>query len=51
MIGVVEAVQQLQHEGGARQVADAAIGLVSGFGLVSYGKGLSTAGAILRRRG
>ncbi len=51
MIGVVEAVQQLQHEGGARQVADAEIGLVSGFGLVSYGKGLSTAGAILRRRG
>jgi acetyl-CoA acetyltransferase len=51
MIGVVEAVQQLQQEGGARQVADAAIGLVSGFGLVSYGKGLSTAGAILRRRG
>jgi acetyl-CoA acetyltransferase len=51
MIGVVEAVQQLQHEAGARQVADAEIGLVSGFGLVSYGKGLSTAGAILRRRG
>ena len=50
MIGVVEAVQQLQHEAGARQVEDARIGLVSGFGLVSYGKGLSMAGAILRRR-
>jgi acetyl-CoA acetyltransferase len=50
MIGVVEAVQQLQHEAGARQVEDARFGLVSGFGLVSYGKGLSTAGAILRRR-
>jgi acetyl-CoA acetyltransferase len=50
MIGVVEAVQQLQHEADRRQVTDAQIGLVSGFGLVSYGKGLCTAGAILRRR-
>jgi acetyl-CoA acetyltransferase len=50
MIGVVEAVQQLQHEAGERQVAGARVGLVSGFGLVSYGKGLCTAGAILRRR-
>jgi acetyl-CoA acetyltransferase len=49
MIGVVEAVQQLQHEAGDRQVADAGIGLVSGFGLISYGKGLCAAGAILRR--
>ena len=51
MIGVVEAVQQLQGEAGERQVSDAEVGLVSGFGLVSYGKGLCTAGAILRRRG
>ena len=49
MIGVMEAVQQLQHEAGERQVADASIGLVSGFGLVSFGKGLCTAGTILRR--
>lgn len=49
MIGLVEAVQQLQHEAGERQVADACTGLVSGFGLVSFGKGLCTAGAILRR--
>jgi len=49
MIGAVEAVQQLQHEAGERQVADACIGLVSGFGLISFGKGLCTAGAILRR--
>jgi acetyl-CoA acetyltransferase len=49
MIGVTEAVQQLQHEAGARQVQGAEVGLVSGFGLVSYGKGLCTAGAILRR--
>jgi acetyl-CoA acetyltransferase len=49
MIGVVEAVQQLQHEAGERQVADAGTGLVSGFGLISFGKGLCTAGALLRR--
>ena len=49
MIAVTEAVQQLQHEAGARQVQGAEVGLVSGFGLVSYGKGLCTAGAILRR--
>jgi acetyl-CoA acetyltransferase len=48
-IGLVEGITQLQHEAGARQVPDAATGLVSGFGLVSYGKGLCTAGAILRR--
>jgi acetyl-CoA acetyltransferase len=46
-IHVVEAVQQLQQEAGARQVADARVALVSGFGLVSYGKGLCTAGALL----
>jgi acetyl-CoA acetyltransferase len=47
-IGVVEAVCQLQHEAGERQVRNAEVGLVSGFGLVSYGKGLCTASAILR---
>lgn len=49
MIGVVEAVQQLQREADERQVAEASIGLVSGFGLISFGKGLCSAGAILRR--
>jgi acetyl-CoA acetyltransferase len=48
-IGLVEGITQLQHEAGARQVPAAATGLVSGFGLVSYGKGLCTAGTILRR--
>jgi acetyl-CoA acetyltransferase len=49
LIGLVEGVTQLQHEAGGRQVKGAATGLISGFGLVSYGKGLCTAGAILRR--
>lgn len=47
MIGVVEAVRQLQDEGGERQVEGAERALVSGFGLISYGKGLCTAAAIL----
>ena len=46
-IGLAEVVQQLQREAGERQVPDARIGLVSGFGLVSYGKGLSMAGLLL----
>lgn len=49
MIGVVEAIQQLQHEADERQVSHARRALVSGFGLVSYGKGLSTAGMIIER--
>jgi acetyl-CoA acetyltransferase len=48
-IAITEAVRQLQHEADGRQVADAEVALVSGFGLVSYGKGLCTAGALLGR--
>ncbi len=49
MIGVTEAVRQLQHEGGERQVPGASIGLVAGFGLVSYAKGLCASAMILQR--
>jgi acetyl-CoA acetyltransferase len=49
MIGAVEAIRQLQHEGGKRQVEAAAIGLVSGFGLISYAKGLCASAVILGR--
>jgi acetyl-CoA acetyltransferase len=45
MIGVFEAVTQLRGEAGDRQV-DCRQGLVSGYGMVSYGRGLSTAAAI-----
>lgn len=48
MIGVVEAVTQLRGEAGARQV-DCRRGLVSGYGMVAYGRGLSTSAAILER--
>ncbi|MEZ5101464.1 MAG: thiolase family protein [Thermoleophilia bacterium] len=49
LIHVTEAVQQLQGEAGARQVADARVGLVSGYGYISYGKGMCVAAAVLER--
>jgi len=48
MIGVYEGVVQLRGEAGARQV-DSQRGIVSGFGMVSYGRGLSSSAAILAR--
>ena len=47
MIGPVEAVRQLRAEAGDRQVAGARTALVSGFGMVAYGRGLSTSAMIL----
>jgi len=46
MIGVAEAVLQLRGEAGARQVR-ARRGLVSGYGMVAYGRGLSCSAAVL----
>lgn len=48
MIGVVEAVLQLRGEGGARQVR-ASRGVVAGYGMVAYGRGLSSSACILER--
>jgi acetyl-CoA acetyltransferase len=48
MIGVVESVLQLRGEGGARQ-ARCTRGVVAGYGMVSYGRGLSSSAAILER--
>jgi acetyl-CoA acetyltransferase len=47
MIGVTEAVRQLRGEGGARQVAGARRGIVSGYGMVAYGHGLSASALVL----
>jgi len=49
MIGVYEAVTQLRGEAGDRQVANARLGAVSGYGAVSYGRGLSASACILGR--
>jgi acetyl-CoA acetyltransferase len=49
MIGLTEAVRQLRREGGARQVKDASHGLVSGYGMVAYGHGLSSSALVLER--
>lgn len=50
MLGLVEGVRQLQGQGARRQVAGARTGLVSGFGMVGYGHGLTTAAVVLKRR-
>jgi hypothetical protein len=48
MIGVVEGVMQLRGEGGDRQVR-CKRGIVCGYGMVAYGRGLSASAAILER--
>ena len=45
----LEAVRQLRHEAFDRQVARAAHGLVSAYGMVSYGHGLSASSLIVGR--
>ena len=48
-LGLVEAVRQLTDSALGAQVADARIGLVSGFGMINYDRGLSSAAAVLAR--
>lgn len=49
MIGLVEAVRQLRGEAGPFQVERAHTALVSGYGMVGYGHGLSASAVILER--
>jgi acetyl-CoA acetyltransferase len=48
-LGMVEALRQLTGEAGARAVPGAKLGLVAGFGMVTYDRCLCTGAAILGR--
>jgi acetyl-CoA acetyltransferase len=46
-LGFVEALRQLTRQAHGRQVADAKLGLVSGFGMINFDRGLGSGAAIL----
>jgi acetyl-CoA acetyltransferase len=46
-LGMVEAIRQLTGQAQDRQVQDAKTGLVSGFGMINYDRGLGSGAAIL----
>ncbi|MFN0304562.1 MAG: thiolase family protein [Burkholderiales bacterium] len=46
-LGMVEAVRQLTGQAEARTVANAKVGLVSGFGMINFDRGLASGAAIL----
>jgi acetyl-CoA acetyltransferase len=46
-LGMVEAIRQLTGQGLGRQVKDAKLGLMSGFGMINYDRGLGSGAAIL----
>jgi acetyl-CoA acetyltransferase len=48
-LGMVEAIRQLTGEAGARSVKSAQLGLVSGFGMINYDRGLGSGAAILAK--
>jgi acetyl-CoA acetyltransferase len=51
MHGLVEAVTQLRHEAGARQIEGARLAAVSGYGMVEYRYGLCANAVVLEREG
>lgn len=48
-LGMVEALRQLTGQAAGTQVSNAKIGLVSGFGMINYDRGICTAAALLAR--
>ncbi len=49
-LGLVEALRQLTGRAEGRQVKDAKLGLVSGFGMINFDRGLGSGAAILGRQ-
>ena len=50
-LGLVEAMRQLTQRAAGNQVSGAMLGMVSGYGMVNYDRGLCASAAILRRGG
>jgi acetyl-CoA acetyltransferase len=48
-LGLVEAIRQLTDEAGPTAVPNARIGLVSGFGMINYDRGLASTAVLLAR--
>ncbi|MGO3891188.1 MAG: thiolase family protein [Paenalcaligenes sp.] len=48
-LGLVQALRQLTNTAGNTQVGNAHIGMVSGFGMINYDRGICTAATILQR--
>jgi acetyl-CoA acetyltransferase len=46
-LGMVEALRQLTRQAEGRQVKDAKLGLVSGFGMINFDRGLGSGAAVL----
>ena len=46
-LGMVEAIRQLTGQAHERQVKDAKLGMVSGFGMINYDRGLGSGAAVL----